>query len=276
MITLNHLVRKKSTVSAETFDAFWMGEHAVQCVDVAVALGGRRYVKCQTLHDDPANIQVREMYGTAPDSYDYVDQIYINDLEDFKTALANEETQQKLLALHKTAADYVDFSHSDYWFTVDVPQIFPRHEVRATADNSYLKIFYVPRRLEHLSLDAAQLHWNSCHGGLARQYAQVLPYDKYLQGHRKDSNHIWQLKSLLNTEFENVDSIIGQAEAWLDRNILPSLAGPEIENMMSMLLDDIDLFVTPPVSHIFATKEYVVLDRQVITRPVPSLFGVSD
>ena len=64
---------------------------------------------------------------------------------------------------------------------------------------------------------------------------------------------------MLGGQFENVDAIIGQAEAWLNRNTLPRLAGPEVERVMRMLVADIDLFVRASDSHIFATKEHVIL-----------------
>ena len=50
-----------------------------------------------------------------------------------------------------------------------------------------------------------------------------------------------------------------QAEASLNRNTLPRLAGPEVERVMRMLVADIDLFVRASDSHIFATKEHVIL-----------------
>jgi hypothetical protein len=274
MITLNYLVRRKSDVSFEDFKTYWMDQHALHSLKVVPGLGVRKYTKCETMHGDDVNTAVQEMYGTSSDSYDFVDQMVIKDLEDFKAGLADEQTKSALLALHEESADYVDYARSDYWFSVDVPQIFGRQPVLASPDNGTAKIYYVPRRLDHLELQAAQLHWNSCHGSLARQYAEVLPYDKYIQGHRMESSVTWQLKNILNTEFENIESIIGQAEAWLDRAVLPNLVGPEIESMMSMLLNDIDLFVDPPSSHIFATKEHVILSRQITTEPVPSLFGM--
>ncbi len=274
MITLNHLVRKKADVSAQAFNDFWLGEHANSGLNLCHKLGVGKYTKCQTMHDDPASQMVQQLYGTATDAYDFVDQMVFGDLNTFKTALQDETVQREIKALHDLSQEYVDFAGSDYWFSVELAQIFPREKVAATPDNTYLKVFYVPRRLDHLSLDQAQLHWNTCHGGMARQFGEFLVYDKYVQGHRKDSSLVWQMKSLLNAEFENLDSIIGQAEAWLDRRVLSTLEGPETELMMRMLLDDILLFVDPGSSHIFGTKEHFILDKQVITEPVPAAFDV--
>lgn len=276
MITLNYLVRKKADISAEDFTAYWLGEHAIESLEVAHKMGVGRYTKCQTLHEDPANIDLQHMYGTASDAYDFVDQMVIGDLKDYKNALAVTDVQALLKALHERSSNYVDFSRSDYWFSVDIPQLYPRNaeHIRALPNNTYLKIFYVPRRLDSLSLQEAQLHWNNCHGALARQYSEFLIYEKYVQGHRMESGVTRQLKNLLGTDFENVDSIIGQAEGWLDRRELVGLAGPEVEDMMRMLVADIDLLVVPLESHIFATKEHVILSRRIINEPLPSLFNM--
>ena len=274
MLTLNHLVRRSSTVSAADFRGYWLGKHAEASILLGTALGARKITKCETVHDDPLNIAVQEMYGTASDAYDFVDQYVIGDLVDFKNGLADEGVRDALVSAHGAASEYVDSSRSDFWFSIDVPQIFPREEVVATPDNAYVKIYYVPRRRPELSLDEALLHWNSCHGGLARQYASILPYDKYLQGHRHESAVCDELKDLLGGGFEDEKSIIGQAEAWLERGVFAGLDGPEVGDMSRKLLEDIDLFVTPSSSHIFATKEHIILNRQIVTDAVPSLFGL--
>tara|TARA_B110000114_G_C14998124_1_gene359486 strand:- start:104 stop:937 length:834 start_codon:yes stop_codon:yes gene_type:complete len=276
MITLNYLVRKKSNISTDDFNAYWLGEHALKSIEIAHKMGVGRYTKCQTMHQDPANIAIQGMYGTATDTYDFVDQMVIGNLDDYKSALADSDVNDMLKSLHDASAGYVDFSASDYWLSAELPQLFPRNaaHILALPSNTFLKIIYVPRRLSHLSLQEAQLHWNTCHGGLARQYAEFLIYEKYVQAHRMDSSLVWQHKNLLNAEFENIDSIIGQAEAWLDRRELVGLEGPEVDDMLRMLGVDIELFVDPSTSHIFGTKEHVILSQRIINEPVPTLFTV--
>jgi hypothetical protein len=273
MITLNYLVRKKAAVSAEAFRGYWMGEHAEKSLQLAGTLGIRKYVKCETQHADDVNMLLQQMYGTAGDAYDFVDQMVINDLAEFKAGVADGNAQGALKALTEDSGAYVDFSRSDYWFSIDVPQVFTPSDCTATWNNTYLKGFYVPHRHPHLSLAQAQLHWNSCHGAMARQFVEFLPYERYIQGHRIESEVIDQFKSMLGAAFEDIEAIIGQAEAWIDRRIVPSLQGPEVERMMGMLVEDIALFVDAGKSHIFATKEHVILNQPVITEPIPSLFN---
>ena len=64
---------------------------------------------------------------------------------------------------------------------------------------------------------------------------------------------------------------IGFAELWFDRRSLPAFAGPDIEHMVGMLLEDISLFVDVPASRVFGSKEIVKHSETIITRPLPKL-----
>jgi hypothetical protein len=273
MIKLNYFVRKRADVTAKDFHTFWMGNHAEKVLQLADKLGIRKYTKCETQHEDDVNKLLQQMYGSATDSYDFVEEMVINDLEDFKEALNDTEVQELLLHLHEESSAYVDVSRSDFWFSVDVPQVFTGEDCTATTDNTYLKAFYVGSHLPHLSMAGAQLHWNACHGGMARQFIKMLPYKQYIQGHRIESKITDQLDNILGAGFENRERVLGQAEAWIDRRTVPSLQGPEVERMMRMLVNDISLFVDVENAHMFATKEHVILNRPVITEPIPTLFS---
>jgi hypothetical protein len=272
MITLNYLIRKKADVSADAFRDYWMGEHAAMRLAVCERMGIQKYTKCETKHEDPITGLMQQMYGTPADCYDFVDQMVINDLEDLKKGLGGAGLQDDLDAIAGSETAYVDFGGSDMWFSIDVPQVFaPGPCVAHPYENTLLKVYYVPRRHPHLSLAQAQLHWNSCHGAMARQFAEFLPYVKYIQGHRAESSVTDGLKASYGEKFEDIDLMIGQAEAWIDRRIVPSLQGPEVETMMGLLVEDITKFVDAGTSHIFAAKEHIILNKPVITT-VPVLF----
>ncbi len=273
MITLNYLVRKNANVPLESFAEYWLGEHAERCLTAAAKLGIQRYTKAETQHEDEVNGLLQQHYGTAADAYDFVDQMTINDLSDFKRGISDPEVKSALRDVHSEEAQWVDHSRSDFWFSIENPQVFTGEDCIATWNNTLLKVFYVPRRFAKLTLDEAQLHWRSCHGAMAREFVDFLPYKKYVQGHRIESRVCNDLKADLGGEFENIDAMIGQAEAWIDRRIVPSLQGPETERMMKMLVEDIALFVDAGPSHIFATKEHCRLDRPLMTGTVPSLFN---
>ena len=272
MITLNHLVRRNRDVSAESFRDYWLDTHANACAALAPALGIRKFTACETMHGDEVNKTLQQIYNTAADSYDFIDQMVINDLAVFKQGMAEADTVAALKSLFESSVEFIDVARSDYWFSIELPQVFPGDPCRATWENTLLKVFYVPRHHARLSLQQAQLHWNSCHGAMAREFVEFLPYVKYVQGHRIESKVCDEMKRTLGAEFENIDLMIGQAEAWIDRRVLPSLQGPEVERMMGMLVEDIALFVESTVSHIFATKEHVFLDQPLLVGKVPALF----
>jgi hypothetical protein len=273
MLTFNYFVRKKEGVSAEEFRNYWKGTHFEMQRPVLSKLGIRKYTICETLHEDPVNHLMQQLYGTASDAYDFVDQMVINNLKDFKNGLLDTEVQRAFQEKNDGEVDYVDFSRSDFWFSVDVAQIFPRENITATWNNTYLKGFYVAQCHPNLSITEAQLHWNGCHGAMARQFAEFLPYDKYIQGHRLKSTLIDQIKEMYGVPFEDRPNIVGQAEAWIDRCVVPSLAGPEVERMMGMLVEDIALFVNATESHMFTCKEHVMHSEPIITSPLPTLFS---
>ena len=275
MITFNYFVRKNPAVSIDDFRAYWLSDHAARMSVIAGKMGVRRYIKCETQHEDDVTKLLQQMYGTATDSYDFVDQMVINDLEEFKKGLHDVEIQKELQQLHEASSAYVNVPRSDCWFSVDTPQVFTGEDCTATLENTNSKVFYTGSYLPHLSMGEAQLHWNACHGGMARQFIKMLPYKQYIQGHRIESDVADQLKELLGGGFEDKDRVLGQAEAWIDRRIIPSLQGPEVERMMAMLVKDISLFTDAKTAYMFATKEHVILDRPVITDPIPTLFNAN-
>jgi hypothetical protein len=273
MIKLNYFVRKRADVTAEDFRAFWMGNHAEGMLQLADKLGIRKYTKCETQHEDDVHKLLQQMYGTASDCYDFVDEMVINDLEDFKKGLVDNDVSGALKRLHEESGACIDVSRSDAWFSIDVPQLYAAEDCTATWENTTLKFFYTGSYHPHLSMAEAQLHWNACHGSMARQFAEMLPYKRYIQGFHIESKVMDDLQNVLGGGFENVERRLGQAEAWMDRRIVPSLQGPEVERMMRMLVQDISLFTDTARGHMFATKEHVILDRPVITEPIPTLFN---
>ena len=272
MITLNHVVRRLSQQDADGFRDFWLGEHAERSLQLAIDLGVDVFTKSETLHDDDVNRGVQQSYGTATDAYDFVDQMFINDLAAFKTGLANAGTKTALMSLHEREQEYVDQSRSDYWFSIEIPQIVQDDRCRATAENPLLKGFYILHRKEHLSIEEAQLHWRACHGSMARQFQEMLPFRKYVQGHLIESRVCAEIKSLLGGKFESSEAKMGQAEIWMDRRAIPGPQGPEAVRMMRLLVEDIALFAEPHLSHTFVGKEHVVLDRLRVPDRIPQLF----
>ncbi len=273
MLTYNSFVRKKESVSAEAFRTYWTDQRYEMERPMLKKLGVRKYTICETQHDDPATAALQELYGTpAEGCYDYVNHLDINDLEDFKKGMQNPDVLATISAVANEDAEYLDLGECDVWFTVDVPQILPREEYAATCNNSYLKMYYFARSLPHLSVREAQLEWLSNHGAMARQFREVLPFDQYLQCHLLGSNLMKKVKELMGFGGDSQHRF-GFAELWFDRRSLPGFAGPDIEHIVGMLLEDIALLVDLPASRVFASKEIVKHSEAIITRPLPKLTG---
>ena len=196
-------------------------------------------------------------------------------LEEFKEGLGKEDVVSALTALHKSESDFVDHERSNYSFTIEVPQVFSGVDCRAMADNTWLKGFYVSQRHKHVSLAENQLHWISCHGALARDFIDILPYKKYMQCHRIESKVLDNFKALLGSNFESSDRLAGHAIGWMDMMTLPGLQTPEAQKMMGMLGQDIDIMTESTASHAFVTKEHFILNEPLFAEgsSLPTLFG---
>ncbi|MEB2284303.1 MAG: hypothetical protein B6D46_04385 [Polyangiaceae bacterium UTPRO1] len=273
MITLNHLVRRQGSVEPARFRDYWLTEHAARSAALMQELGVEALIKCETLYDDDAADLLRQVYGTASDGYDFVDQMQIYDFARFKSLLARPEVCASWQELHAGEARYVDHQRSDYWFSVEHRQVLLADHCVATRDNAFLKGFYVARMRDGLSLAEAQLHWNACHGPLARRFLHILPFVKYVQGHRIESRVGTEIKTMLGGGFADSSRILGQAEVWLDRRALMGLQIPEAQRMMRLLVEDIALFIEAQASHSFGAKEHVIFERPPDLEPIPRLFS---
>ena len=270
MIVLNLFARKKADVSLETLRDYWLGERFEMERPLLKKLGVRKYTACETQHDDPCHHALMDLYSTPNDVYDFANHLAINDIQDFKKGMADPEVQAAIKAIAAKDADYIDGSRSNAWMTVTHPVILPRKAHVATWDNSFMKMYYVGQRRPEFTTPEAQLHWIACHGGMAAQFREMLPFDQYVQCHALESSLMKQYKELIGFN-EDDERYIGHAELWIERRVLPTVAGPDMENMVGMLLEDISLFIDVPNSRVMSGKEYVLHEEQVITRPLPVL-----
>ena len=61
----------------------------------------------------------------------------------------------------------------------------------------------------------------------------------------------------------------GHAEIWFNRYEFAQAAGPEIDAGFALAVDDCKLFIDLPNSVFFVAKEHVLVDRPVVTEPIP-------
>ncbi len=207
-------------------------------------------------------------YQTGSVAFDFVDHWIFNDIQDLRLGAADPEVQQLMQAAYSSEDNWIDVSRSNVHMSTDLMQFFPAdgNEIRATEDSSFLKIYYHVRIFPHLTRQQAQLHWNACHGAESRQHIRYSQQRKYIQAHTIDSTFIDELA--VKRGYEIDPTIIGHAEGWVELNQAPKkFAEEESAEVMSMTMDDIDLFSDKERGSVFFATEHYVLDDQVITRP---------
>ncbi|GAB5487504.1 MAG: hypothetical protein Pars2KO_10740 [Parasphingorhabdus sp.] len=274
MFNINFYIKRAEGVSTPEFKDFWFGKHAESLREFVENLGVRALIKHEILPEHPVGVSAAEDYGTAPLRYDAVDTWKFNDIEALKAGSALADVQAALASLAKLESEYVDFAASNVLMTVDLAQFHgvDANEIRATPDGSFVKIFYVVRVLDCLTRAGAQLHWNTCHGALSRQDIRYSMQAKYNQCHAIESTFVDQLAADRGYEIDG--DLIGHAEGWIDAEQTPKdFPEDEQAEVVSMSMDDIDLFADKHRGNVFVCHEHYVIDKPVIVRPLPKFFG---
>jgi len=232
----------------------------------------RTYIKCETLPDDPVGLATTEAYGTEGELYDFVDHWVFNDIEVLKKGVRNIENRTAMREAFASEDRYVDIKRSTVSMSIDLAQFYPVEDYRAFPDSSIVKLIYCVRCLPGLTRAQAQLHWNACHGAVSRQDIRYSVLSKYVQAHNIDSTFVDDLVKLRG--YEANPRFIGHAEAWLDTQAPPKdVPEEEAAEVVAMSMDDIDHFADKTISQVYATNEHFIIDKPVITRPMPKFYS---
>ena len=267
MIRLSYFLHRTANLSLEEFQAYWRDVHGPLVARYAKALRIRRYIQAHVRPDDPMTAALQQTYGLGPETYDGVAELWFASPRDLMETLENSEAQEASQALLEDEGNFIDFSRSALWFEVEHPVISPAGEIVARDTSTLLKGYYVGPVAPGLSREAAQSHWIAVHGGLARQYDQFLPFERYIQCHRVDS----PLEAALREARDGMPDYpgIGHAETWLDRRSMALAAGPEVEEAFPLLAQDIATFIDTSKARVFVAKEHVVVNTRIFTDPLP-------
>ncbi len=267
MIRLSYFMRRAENMSLEDFQRYWLDRHAALVVKHTPALRIRRYVQAHTLADDSDGDVMRQMYGTEAEGYDGVSEFWWKSRQDLSEALQTSDGQAAAAELLEDERRFVDFSRSSLYFCVELPQINPPGWTVARENNMLIKGYYVGHARPSLAIKDIQFHWMTCHGALARQYDQFVPYQRYLQVHMFEDPVADQWRSARGGMEEL--RLFGHAEVWLDRRDLAAPAGPEAGESFGCFAQDIEEFADVPNSPLFVAKEHVIVDRKIMTMPLP-------
>lgn len=272
MFKISFFVKKKDDIDTADFRDYWLGTHAELTMRYLERIGVRQYIKCEALPDHPMTLESTRAYDTGPLRYDFIDHWVFNDIEELRQGAADPEVQSLMQAAYDSEDAWVELSSSNVLMSVDLVQFYPvdADQVRATEDSSYLKIYYPVRVFPHLTRAQAQLHWNACHGAESRQHIKYSVQKKYIQAHAIDSTFVDQLTAARGYEVD--PTFIGHAEGWIDQHqAAKDFPEAEVTEIVSMTMDDIDLFSDKARGSVFFTREHFIMDKTVITRPDKSV-----
>ncbi len=268
MFKVSFFVKKSVGVSSEDFRRYWLGEHADLNMAYARDIGVKQYLKCEVLPDHPMTVAGMRNYQTGPIRFDFVDHWIFNDIQELRQGAADPSIKELMQKAYDSEDKWLNVPASSVHMSTDLVQFFPAdaNSVRATENDPYLKIYYHVRIFPHIPRQGAQLHWNASHGSESRQHIKYSKQEKYIQAHKIDSTFVDELTTLRG--YEDDPTIIGHAEGWVGLDPAPTTFSEEEEaEIVSMTMDDIDLFADKSRGNVFFATEHYVMDETVITRP---------
>jgi uncharacterized protein (TIGR02118 family) len=267
MIRLTYLIRRRPDLSIADFRDYWLNKHGPLVARQTDVFGIRRYVQTHTHHDDPLTELLRNTYGTSADLFDGAADLWFSSRQDLAEAFASPEGQEAAQQLLADEREFIDLSRSALWFGVELPQINLDEDIIAHERSPIMKWLAPLWKLPELTREETLSHWAMNHGPLVRQGARTVPMLRYLQIHRFDD----PLTDQMRAERGSLDEpIYGHAELWVDRHALGAASGPEVEAAFELFVEDCKQFIDLPRSSFQMGKEYLLVDRPQVTRPIPT------
>lgn len=110
MIKLIMCLARRSDLSREQFQDYWLNQHGPFFQQNAGTMRAKKYLQCHTM-DTPLNSGMREARGMQPE-YDGVAEVWFDSEADLMEAMGSAEMQQLSEALLKDEANFIDHSKS--------------------------------------------------------------------------------------------------------------------------------------------------------------------
>jgi len=257
MIRLVFALRRKSGMSRDEFQDYWLRRHAPLVASFTEDLNILRYVQTHTC-DDAATEAAQQARGDMEPAYDGVAELWWASEPELTARLETDAAQQAGAALLEDEAKFIDLPNSPLWMAYEYPQINPSPEdVVARPKNNVIRVFFPLRHKTELSEADARHYWLTHHGPIVRSHGAATGTLCYRQVHRANSPLDEGLQSARGTK---VPSYLGHAEAWVDRGRLP--ATEEARTANRAFVEDEHNFIDMNRSTIFFGKEHVVIDRR--------------
>lgn len=121
MIKLVFNLRRRSDLTREEFQRYWLEQHGPLVRSYAEVLGIRRYVQVHTLADHlHAALRASRQ---APEAYDGVAELWYDSLDALGAAVATDEGRAAALALLEDERRFIDHARSPLWLAEEHPII---------------------------------------------------------------------------------------------------------------------------------------------------------
>ena len=255
MIRLVFLLRRKRSLTRESFQTYWRTHHAPLVESLSSELGLVRYLQTHTVDDAKS---ARKARGEMETTYDGVAELWWDDESKLEETLKTEAGLRAGKLLLDDEKKFIDLESSPLWFAYEYPQINPTPEtILAEAGSSIKKVFFPLRHKLHLDEPEARKYWLTHHGPIVRRHGHDAGVICYRQVHRANSKLDASLQKARGTK---VNSYLGHAEAWIDPTVAesPKLA----EQANKRFIDDEMKFIDMNRSTLFFGTEYSVVDER--------------
>ncbi|MEM7165815.1 MAG: EthD domain-containing protein [Planctomycetota bacterium] len=110
MIKLVMCLCRRSDLTREEFQDYWLNQHGPFFQKNAATMRAKRYVQAHTL-DTPLNDGMREARGMLPE-FDGVAEVWFESEQDLMEAMSSPEGQELSLALLADEQNFIDHSKS--------------------------------------------------------------------------------------------------------------------------------------------------------------------
>lgn len=114
MIKITFCLHRRSDLTREAFQDYWLNKHASLVASVQGAIRMRRYVQTHALateFDEP----IRSSRG-APESFDGIAELWWGSLEELSQGFSTKEGREAGRLLVEDERKFIDLSRSPLWF----------------------------------------------------------------------------------------------------------------------------------------------------------------
>lgn len=119
MIKLVFALRRRSDLSREEFQRYWLEQHAPLVRSYADVLGIRRYVQVHTLPDGLHAALRASRQASEP--FDGVAELWYDSLEALAAAVTTDEGRAAAVALLEDERAFIDHPNSPLWLAEEHP-----------------------------------------------------------------------------------------------------------------------------------------------------------